>query len=314
MARMKIKHLECLRRGTYFKLPDAPCAVRIMRYAAANETVAMHDHDFSELVLVARGKITHLHADGTDRLRKGDFFVIHPGSRHGYADLTHNLVVYNLIFDANRRPPIFLFSDRKILPILYPQSAVRQSSTVLGALDDRTLKRVLRLLSVLQSDMRDVQEEDIAPDNLVFAAVIELLSAHCQPTDESDAAFSAKLRDSVLSRLSGPCLISDVADDLSCTERVLYRRIRKIYGTSPKQLFLQIKVEQACDLLVSTDLPLETAAVKSGFHDASHMSKAIRAHRGTTPGKLRATATGSIRTRSARTKAERPSSAPSRPA
>lgn len=287
MVQVKIKHLDCLRRGTYFKHPDAPCAVHVMRYATANETVAMHNHDFSELVLVAQGKITHLHAGGTDRLRKGDFFVIHPGSRHGYADLTHNLVVYNLVFDASRRSPTFLLSNRRLLPILYPQASMRQSSNVLGTLDDRTLKRVLRLLSCIQSDLRNFRQEDIASENLIFAAIVELLSCHCRSTDESDATFSAKLRDSVLSRLSGPCLIGDVAGDLSCTERALHRRIRKIYGTGPKQLFLKIKVEQAHDLLATTDLPLETVATRTGFHDASHMSKAIRTHRGTTPGKLR---------------------------
>ena len=81
-----IKHLEKLRSDAYFKDGALPCIVREMREAPSNAFVAMHNHEFSELVIVASGKISHIHADKTDRLSKGHFFVIHPGEQHGYAE------------------------------------------------------------------------------------------------------------------------------------------------------------------------------------------------------------------------------------
>ena len=60
-----IKHLEKLRSDAYFKDDALPCIVREMREAPSNTFVAMHDHEFSELVIVAAGKISHIHADRT---------------------------------------------------------------------------------------------------------------------------------------------------------------------------------------------------------------------------------------------------------
>ena len=49
----KIVHLGQLKSEEYFKDSGLTCIVREMHDASSNETIAMHDHDFSELVLVA---------------------------------------------------------------------------------------------------------------------------------------------------------------------------------------------------------------------------------------------------------------------
>ena len=54
-----IKHHEILRNDDYFKGGALPCVVREMRDAPSNAFVAMHDHEFSELVI----------AGGTTRYR-----------------------------------------------------------------------------------------------------------------------------------------------------------------------------------------------------------------------------------------------------
>lgn len=61
-----IKHLEKLKSGAYFKDNDLPYIIREMREAPSNAFVAMHDHEFSELVVVASGRISHIHAGNPD--------------------------------------------------------------------------------------------------------------------------------------------------------------------------------------------------------------------------------------------------------
>ena len=55
-----IKHHEKLRNDAYFKGSALPCIVREMREAPSNAFVAMHDHEFSELVIVASGNNQHI--------------------------------------------------------------------------------------------------------------------------------------------------------------------------------------------------------------------------------------------------------------
>ena len=58
---MKIKHLETLKRTRYFHVDTLPAVVRVMKSSPGNRFVALHGHEFSELVLVASGSLTHLH-------------------------------------------------------------------------------------------------------------------------------------------------------------------------------------------------------------------------------------------------------------
>ena len=68
----------------------------------------MHYHDFHELVIVREGTGRHLYPGGSCPLGKGNFFVVRPGSPHGYADC-RNFELVNVLFF----PELLLFSWEK---------------------------------------------------------------------------------------------------------------------------------------------------------------------------------------------------------
>jgi len=51
-AMPSIKHHEILGDDDYFRGGALPCVVREMRDAPSNAFIAMHDHEFSELVII----------------------------------------------------------------------------------------------------------------------------------------------------------------------------------------------------------------------------------------------------------------------
>lgn len=63
----------------------------------------------------------------------------------------------------------------------------------------------------------------------------------------------------------------------------LTRIFREKYDIAPKQYLLHLKLEKACQLLRSTDLPVATIAGSMGFDDAMAFSKLFKKTYGCTP-------------------------------
>ena len=150
---MKIKHLKTLTKAEYFHVGALPCIVRVMKAAPSNDTIALHGHEFSELVLVASGSLKHLHRKNTDLLKKGDFLIVHPGMRHGYAELAKGTTVYNLIFTDALREYAHLLATNPLLSFIFPQDdGCRISTDVLGAINATTVQRAVRLMDEIRTE------------------------------------------------------------------------------------------------------------------------------------------------------------------
>ena len=69
----------------------------------------------------------------------------------------------------------------------------------------------------------------------------------------------------------------------------LDRRVRKVFGLTPKQYVLRVKVDRAMELLATTHASISEVAVNSGFYDQSDFSKRFARITGRTPLQFRET-------------------------
>lgn len=102
---------------------------------------------------------------------------------------------------------------------------------------------------------------------------------------ESLQPFVAHVR----SHLQRSLRSTDLAEVVGCTPDQLDRRVRKVFGISPKQYVLRVKVERAMELLSSTQDGLSDIAIEAGFYDQSDFSKRFARITGRTPQQYRAT-------------------------
>ena len=91
----------------------------------------------------------------------------------------------------------------------------------------------------------------------------------------------------VRDNLTEPLRNNDLAEVAGCTTDQLDRRVRRVFGLSPKQYVLRVKVERAIELLTSTDAPLTNVAHQAGFYDQSDFSKRFARATGRTPSEFR---------------------------
>lgn len=81
--------------------------------------------------------------------------------------------------------------------------------------------------------------------------------------------------------------VADLAQVAGCTPDQLDRRIRKVFGLTPKQYVLRVRVGRAAALLAETDLPLAEVGATVGFYDQSDFTRRFARLTNQTPAQFR---------------------------
>jgi len=279
---MKIKHLSQLATVTYFHDSVLPCVVRIMRSTPGNETIAFHEHEFSELVLVAAGTLKHLHDTNTERLRTGDFLIVHPGTRHGYAELSDDTVVYNLLYTDEMRASVRLFAGNGLLRRVFPSEKQDCPPEVLGTLDAVLIRRVTRLMEEIRAEEKSPAPTSPACCGSLFAAILALLArSHDRHRAKGNLVASpalAKVTGYLREHLGEKVTMTTLRTVSGKSPSTLNRLFLAAYGQSPIDYLIERRLDAAEILRETTSETLAAVAVRCGFADASHLLRTLRRH------------------------------------
>lgn len=278
---MRIRHLRTLTKAEYFHEGHLPCVVRVMKAAPSNDTIALHGHEFSELVLVASGSLKHLHRKNTDLLEKGDFLIVHPGMRHGYAELAKGTTVYNLIFTASLREYAHLLASNPLMPFIFPQDDDRRTSaSILGTVDATTVQRAVRLMDEIRAEEKSPTDTSAACCGALFAATIALLARGTRDAD-SQRREQDPLRDELAylnDHLGEKITMKRLCGISGRSPSTLTRFFLATYGKSPIDYLIERRLDQAEILCATTDERLSAIASRCGFADASHLIRTFHRH------------------------------------
>ncbi|HQY44394.1 MAG TPA: GlxA family transcriptional regulator [Paracoccaceae bacterium] len=80
--------------------------------------------------------------------------------------------------------------------------------------------------------------------------------------------------------LADPLTLTELAERAGASVRQFERLFQRHLNTSPRQHYLELRLNRAQKLLSQTDMPITTIALACGFASPSHFSKKYRAHFG----------------------------------
>lgn len=83
--------------------------------------------------------------------------------------------------------------------------------------------------------------------------------------------------------LDAPVPVVSIADQIGITVRQLERLFRCNLNVTPKQHYVEIRLERARSLLLQTEMSIIDVAIASGFQSAGHFTRAYRRAYGVTP-------------------------------
>lgn len=220
----------------------------------------MHSHAYSEIMLIIGGKLRVKVGEETFEAEKGDALFYAPEVRH-YEDAISSDGADFIFFHVP--------TDQK----LTCKSLIKDPG-----------RRLLALAHWLVED----REKSFEKRDKIVRAYIQAVIAEIEKISEMqpDAPLSP-IRNYLMANLSKSHTINYLAKRAGMSRFHFIRKYCQDTGLTPIQDLLQLRVEAACNLLITTKMPLKQIAQETGFCDEFYFSRTFRKHLGTTPGAFR---------------------------
>ncbi|RKF18559.1 helix-turn-helix domain-containing protein [Alginatibacterium sediminis] len=252
---------------------------------------ALHQHDFSELVIVLEGSARHQVGDFTDTIQAGDVFVINGHIAHGFSS-AQNLKIFNLMFEGET--PCFETTQLRLLAgyqaLFTLEPIARKHSDALPRLNlsqDR-LDEVHRLLLGIE---HEYQHAEIGFETVVLSQLRQLVVILAREYQQHNHAQQgatislARALSFIEQQLAQTQLRStDIAKAAFLSTRQLERLFRRYLDTSPALYLIEQRVEKAKALLHDPSQPsMNQIAQRCGFSESNYFSRVFRQQTGTSP-------------------------------
>ncbi|MBO7745922.1 helix-turn-helix transcriptional regulator [Paenibacillus sp. MWE-103] len=268
----------------------------------SDEEHDLHVHDCLEIGVLLRGELTYRFGDRTYAGRPGDAFLCRPFEPHwSYAKPGETFGAILILFtpSAVRAVPggsrllVPFYAGRGLAPLL-PASSPRAA----------------RIREAAEAAVRAKEAGEAAAETRQFAALLGILlevhdfAAESAGAAGPGAAAGAGRRAGAEAASAGNALPqTEIADSVGYLldryrEAVdgealarqsgmgksrYFEQFRLLTGASPHELVVRLRVQDAMDLLRTTDLSVIEIAERSGFQSLSAFNKQFKAYCGVSP-------------------------------
>jgi AraC family carnitine catabolism transcriptional activator len=93
-----------------------------------------------------------------------------------------------------------------------------------------------------------------------------------------------QIRSVMEQHIEEPITIADVASKISSSQRSLERKCRELFGRTPKQVYLDVRLERAREILRHSDLAVRDVAISCGFASIPYFCRAYKSRFRISPG------------------------------
>ncbi len=268
---------------------------------AAHWHYPKHHHHLYELLYCQEGEATQTVNGTSIRICPGDWLLMKAGVRHETVNHSEkHFAFFNIHFDIDNQEMRNQLSALDY--VLFPQTV--NDSTRLPAymkeieklMYDNILKET-PLTSMGEKRLRLIFEHKIALQAYILLIICEIVrlqrplaieaAAHRsgKTMHETDTAHAIEERLQHLAVTEGS--IAQIARELNLSRSQCSKIFTKIYGTSPRQYVIRLKMSRAKQLLVLTGNTIEAIAEELGYHSVSHFSRQFRHETGLSPNQFR---------------------------
>jgi AraC-like DNA-binding protein len=233
--------------------------------------------EYQIIYITKGGGIFESRTSGSHRIQAGDLFMLFPGEWHRYSpDLESGWVEHWIAFQGNRAEEIL--AD-------YP---LTRAQPVLNVGRSETL---MEEFSRIAQEMRD---EQVGYQKIIAVGVLHILAAgtaislrqNYAGTDIVRVVEAAKTF--LRARVNVSVNIEEMAAELGVSYSWFRRAFRQYTGLSPTHYHLQLRINQASELLRTTTLTVAAIGQRCGFASDHYFYRIFRKKTGYTPGDYRA--------------------------
>lgn len=253
----------------------------------------LHNHEFSELVIIYKGEGIHYSKDGCGvRLAAGSIFVVPQGDfYHKYGEIK-DLCLVNILFENSHLPmPLLDVFTMPGFNMLFNRKNSPSENIRIFQLSEAVLAELLTLANNLEAVLRKEDAGYRFMGIAIFMQIIYLVSKSVGGSLESVRTPGVSMGRAIgyLHRhfTETDVSIEKLASALNMSMSSLLRHFRRQNGCSPKEYLLKLRIRCACDMLQDGDLCVSEIATRSGFDDSNYFSRQFKKVTGLSPREFR---------------------------
>jgi AraC family L-rhamnose operon transcriptional activator RhaR len=258
----------------------------------------LHAHDFIEFAYIDSGKGHHIVGGEKDIIKKGDFFIFNANVPHEYtADEGMPIIIYNCIFQPFSIDNSFKeckdFVDvayHYLFHSFYSENDPKNYIKLTG-----TKSRKIKAL--LEDMYFEYQDKENGYMQILKSDLIKLLILSFRLyKDDSKQVQNMPILKKLVVESTVKYIKNEYTNALTC-EKLAGRSylspsyFNKIFkeetGKTALQMLQNIRVDEACNLLLNTSLPASQIAINVGYSDTKFFYKLFKQIIGKTPGDYR---------------------------
>lgn len=237
-------------------------------------------YDFWEVMLVLDGEGWVFHRGVRQKVGKKNLIVVPRGEAYRFEDSAHSplRILCLCVRPAGGMKPLFsAVLPEKFSVLRKPSFCAEIAAGLRGILHEQSLPG-------------PCGEQIVVARSLLLLARLKRPSGQAEAVIQGAAGLSARVRDYVgglAGRYYEQETIEMAAARLRMSPKTLTRHFRAVTGTTRRQYIEELRLQNACRLLLENGQSVTSIAFACGFDDLSTFFRAFRAKHGISPGDWR---------------------------
>lgn len=254
--------------------------------------IGMHEQEFYEINVITKGSGVHYIHTSRVEATVGDVFIIPPRVSHGYLGGEGFDVFHLLLSDTFMNKHI---ADMQLFPSFYtlfgaePMMRGKTESDLYLKLSAENFKAIMNILwQIAHYTNYGETVEDLMRSNFAMIAIGMMCQAYTQSGIQR--SFDAGNDRAIMKSISfihekyfEKITIDDLTHIAHISRSAYIKRFKEICKMSPSAYITKTRMESASAMLLNTSLSVSEIAYKTGFYDASHLTKTFEAYYSMTP-------------------------------
>ena len=252
-----------------------------------------HTHDFDEIVIVLGGS-AYQHINGDNYfISMGDVFIVKGEALHYFTD-THNLSLFNIGFQPQVidyfAPLLQQLPGYHTLFILEPAYRKQNNFSQKLHLDANDM---LLLKEMLDSLSQEFRTRGPGSEFIVTSLFMQITGFLCRRHSAANTEglygtdACARILEYIENNYTDTITLEQLAQISGMSKNGVIAMFKRLYGTTPIKYINNRRLNMACDLLKTTDLPISQVAFRCGFTDSNYFARIFKNYRGISPRRFR---------------------------
>lgn len=253
----------------------------------------VHNHDFSELVVISGGSGIHIIDDREYPVKAGDVFVIKGDTSHGFKDVSC-LQLYNIMYDirwiSHMEDELKKMTGFQALFVLEPYYRKEHRFESRLQLSAEWLDRTVRHLNCMYEEYTTRKEGYKSIIRAYFTTLAVMLSRYYSSSGSRMSRKLFSIADAITymeSNFTQPIRLEELAARAFMSARHFSRVFKENYHTTPLEYLIRLRLNHACNLLAGSSLNITDIAQECGFSDSNYFARIFKQKTGLSPTQYR---------------------------